>query len=856
VGRNKTPRETEPAAEIKEFLHEKGDITEIENVLIILEDSFRTVAAFEDSVEQEYELIKEAKRLDIPLESYRRMFETYQSNRAAKTFNSPLLKPIKLFDRRLGDIVKWCENLSIYSLATVIGQFTLLAAMGAYFLEGPQRQQQAIGAAREEIRDQKDVQYSQSRIDAIQSLNEMCESLLGEQLVKANLEGIQLNKCNKFQLSRETFAQWPPQLFKHEGFNLSQSNLAGANLKGANLEGANLEGANLEGANLEGVNLKGANLKGANLKGANLRIAHLEQADLESANLDGSFMSRINLRDANLTKASIVHAVLLWSNLAGAKLIQVNLEHTNLSRSNLQGAILYKANLKGALLRYADLRNGTIMIGAELEDADLKRAKFWSADQLERAYNWEKATKDSNWEAKIANPGMDTYKIGFLIPNDASSHKLYQQGIEKYAKEHQNIEVIPLKTGDSPQAEAEGIRQLLAQDVDAIVLRPRDLQKSATAIFSAYISGVVTINVGDCLPPEAQNVVFACYESDSSKMGYDIGKYMGSWAKKELTGQVVNIGFVDGADSTRYFPYLQGFLAGIKDTGIRWNYTASTNAKSPEDLEKVKAMLRNNPNINVLWGVNQTTTTLAIRAVKELGLSEKVNVFGIVPLTRNFANQLLNPKEPLQSIVDQSPSNVGYEATKHAIAVIEGKVKREYDYKPLPHHLFTQSDQKPVRKLLDSTLDLENNNLKPARLLKNLPPHILSEVPSSLDFTKALMLPAITDKETLDQLQGQLQKKTAQNWQTLVNSKANQTVVSLTDNLVYRVLVKKNGTVTSAEGLDELSRSLLKTTPLANLLSQQATNLSNQEIQPVAELQVVFFPNGVVEVKWGKIFVP
>jgi hypothetical protein len=118
------------------------------------------------------------------------------------------------------------------------------------------------------------------------------------------------------------------------------------------------------------------------------------------------------------------------------------------------------------------------------------------------------------------------------------------------------------------------------------------------------------------------------------------------------------------------------------------------------------------------------------------------------------------------------------------------------------------------------------------------------------------MLPAITDKETLDQLQGQLQKKTAQNWQTLVNSKANQTVVSLTDNLVYRVLVKKNGTVTSAEGLDELSRSLLKTTPLANLLSQQATNLSNQEIQPVAELQVVFFPNGVVEVKWGKIFVP
>ncbi|XWK86237.1 MAG: pentapeptide repeat-containing protein [Phormidium sp.] len=494
---------TTKVAEIKEFLKDEGDLSELENVLKTLDESFSTVAAFEDSVQQEYELIKEAKKLDIPVESYRRMFEAYQSNRSAKSFNSPLLKPIKFFDQRLGDVVKWCENLSIYSLATVIGQFTLLAAMGAYFLEAPQRQQQAISAARTEIRDQNDVEYSQSRIDAIQSLNEMCESILGEQLVKANLEGIQLNKCNKFQLSRETFAQWPPQFFRYEGFNLSQSNLAGANLKGANLEGANLEGANLEGANLEGANLKGANLKRANLKGANLPIANLEKADLESANLDGSFMSRINLRDANLTRASIVHSALLWSNLAGAKLIQTDLQNSNLSRANLQGAILYKANLHEALLRYADLRNGTIMIGADLEGANLKRAKFWSADQLRRAYNWEKAIKDQNWAGKIANSGIDSYKIGFLIPNDASFHKLYQQGIEKFAKEHQNVEVIPLKAGDDPQSEAQGIRQLLAQDVDAIVLRPRDPQKSVTAIFSAYASGVVTISIGDCLSPQA-----------------------------------------------------------------------------------------------------------------------------------------------------------------------------------------------------------------------------------------------------------------------------------------------------------------------------------------------------------------
>ncbi|MFB2896197.1 pentapeptide repeat-containing protein [Aerosakkonemataceae cyanobacterium BLCC-F50] len=854
MGINNKELERKKAAEIKDFLNESGDISELENVLISLDESFSIVAAFEDSVQQEYELIKEAKRLDIPVESYRRMFETYQSNSSAKTFNSPLLKPIKFFDQRLGDIVKWCENLSIYSLATVIGQFTLLAAMGAYFLEGPQRQQQAISAARAEIRAQNDVEYSQSRIDAIQSLNQMCESLLGEQLAKANLEGIEINKCYKFDLGQVSLAQWPPQLFKYEGFNLSQSNLAGANLKGANLAGINLEGSNLEGVNLAGANLKGANLKGANLKGANLRMANLEGANLESANLDGSFMSRINLQDANLTRASIVHSGMLWSNLAGAKLIQTNLQNSNLSRANLQGAILYKAKLDGALLRYADLRNGTIMIGADLEGADLKRAKFWSADQLRRAYNWEKAIKDQNWEAKIANSGIDSYKIGFLLPNDASFHKLYQQGIEKFAKEHQNVEVIPLKVADNPQGEAEGIRQLLAQDVDAIVLRPRDPQKSTTAILTAYIAGVVPITIGDCLSSEAKNVVFACYESDSYKMGYDISQYMGNWAKKELPGQAVNIGFVDGADSTRLFPYLQGFLAGIKNTGIRWNYTASTNATTAEE---VKTMLRDNPNINVLWGANELRTRLAIQAVKELGLSQKVKVFGIVPLTRDFANQLLNPKEPLQSIVDESHSAEGYQAAAHAIAVIEGKVSRVYQYQSFPYRLFTQSDQKPVKQLLDTTLDLDRNNLKPPLLLKDLPPQIPSQILSSLDFTKALILPAITDKETLVQLQKQLQTEISQTWQTLINSKANSTVTNLTDDLVYRVLVNKNGIVMSYEPLNEVSRSLAATTPLAKLLPEQTNNQpNNTDVQPVAELKVVFSPKGTVEVKWGQTFVP
>jgi uncharacterized protein YjbI with pentapeptide repeats/ABC-type sugar transport system substrate-binding protein len=843
---------------------QKTEISEIESVLSNLDSSFGRVAAIPDPVKREYELVKEAKKLDIPIESYRRMFETYYLERFSPENKFSWRRPLHFLDQRLGEFVKWCEHLSLFSLATVIGQFTLLAAMGAYFLEAPQRQQQVIDTARQEIRNQKDMEYSQSRVESIESLNKFCESISGEQAPQANLEGIQLNQCYKFQLGLATFSQWPPQFYRYEGFNLSQMNLAGANLKGANLEGANLEGANLEGANLEGANLKGANLKSANLKGAILRVANLEGANLEEANLDSSRLSRAYLKNANLTKASIINARLLWASLQGAKLTEANLQDTNLNCANLQEADLYKANLKGASLRYADLSNGAIMIGAEVERADFKQAKFSSPDQVKRTYNWEAALKDNDWEAKIAKPGTDTYKVGFLIPNDNLIYKLYQQGIERAAKENKQIDFLPLKTGESVEDEAQGIKQLLAQGADVIVIRPLDPEKSVPAILNASVSGVVIVNIGDCLPKESQKIVFACYESDSLQMGYDLGKYMGTWAKeqKQSQGQPVNVGLVDGADSTRVYPYFQGLLAGMKASGVRWNQTASTNAKTPEELGKVKEMLQKNPEINILWGGSEMTTELALKAVDELGLKKKVDVFGIVPLTRRLANKLLDPNESLQSIMDEAPSYAAHEATEHGIAVIERKVPSEYKHIVFKHRLLTQTDHKAVAKLSGDAYDLEKNHLKKAAALLSKGNTIPSQIPSSLKSSDASMLPAITNKAAIDKLQEEFQKLLLQNWQTSTTQEENQTSATVKDDLVYRVLVTQKQAIAAYEPVNKPALDLIQKTPLLKLTSKNKESDTNQlptEInkainEPVAEFKVTFTSNGKVEVKWGESF--
>jgi uncharacterized protein YjbI with pentapeptide repeats/ABC-type sugar transport system substrate-binding protein len=847
---------------------EQAEILELEGVSQNLEHSFKQVAAIEDPVKREYKILQEAKRLDIPPETYLRMWESHCIAKMSNINEYFWLNPLKFLDQRLGDFVHWCENVSLYSLATVIGQLTLLAAMGAYFIEAPQREKQVLDDARQEIRDQSRVEYSSSRIEAMKKLNKSCQSLLGESAPNAHLEGIELNKCYKFQLEWTSIAQWPPQFYKYEGFNLSRMDLSGANLSGANLEGVNLEKTNLEGANLERANLRGANLQGANLKGAVLGAANLEKADLEEANLDSSRMSLVYLKDANLSKASLINSRLVWANLEGANLNQANFQGSNLSRANLQGANLYKANFKAALLRYVDMRNETITIGTEFEGANLKRAKFWSVDQLKRSYNWDKAAKDKNWEAETIKDTPDNYKIGFIVPNDNATYKLYQQGLERLAKENKQVEIIPIKTGETVQEEAQGIKQLLSQDIDAIIMRPLDPQKSVPGILQAYVSGVVVVNIGDCLPKAAQKVVFACYESDSFNMGYDLGQYIGSAALDNNRKQVkeLNVGLVDGADSTRLYPYLQGFFKGMKDANVKWTKTGTTDARTPKDVDKVKAMLKRHPKINVLWGGSEMTTEIALQAVKELGLEKKINVYGIVPLTLKFANMLLDPNQPLQSIVDESPSYEAHEAAAHAISVIERKISMEYKYVVFQHQLLSVNDQKKVNDLIGDALNLEKNSLKTPIPLQAGAILIPKQIPSSLDSSVANPLTAITDQKKIQKLQEDLQKLIFQNWQKSSKKESTETSANFDRDLVYRVLIDTDGGIVSYEPIDKLAVDLLSITPLPKLLSKPNDSKANDEAlllptklvisKPVTEFKVVFSPSGKVQVKWGESFLP
>ena len=632
----------------------------------------------------------------------------YQKLRVKK---STLLKPISLLDTKISDCVEWLQNISLIKLAAILSQSALLFAVVSYVITIPSRQKQEIQNARKVLREESSYEYSDSRIAALKVLNKGCKSNPGLKAVSANMANLTLSPCQSL-----SFTQGSLKVNKYS-MDLSYSNLTGANLSGANLAGINLQGSNLQGANLVNANLEGANLKDVNLEGANLARANLKKAILQNSNLDNSNLYGSDLQAADFSEANLVNMKALWANFHNAIFHRANLESANFNRANLRGADFYKANLENASLRFTDFGSTTNVIEAklnptnfretQLKGADLWGAKMWSIFQIKQAKNWQETNRMPNWEQQIKQARLPRLRIALLKPENADSiSDTYEFGMRRAA--NRRVEIWGISYPGGVKNEAKIIRQLIKDGMDGIILTPEDPVQSLDALKLARDAGVAITTVDFCFNPiDAEDLAIACYNTNSFQMGYDSGQYIAEWAQKNLQSKSVQIGLVDGAVYDRYYPYLQGVLKAINHSGIPFQIVDSVSIAFGSDIIKVKKLLEDNPDVQILWGGSNIATEVTVAAVAESALKNKVKVFGILDLSRNKATKLLNPNSPLQLIIEQSSIQIGYEAVKTTISVLRKEIDgADYQVYPVKHRLLTQNDPDIVSDILnDSSLE-------------------------------------------------------------------------------------------------------------------------------------------------------
>ena len=368
-------------------------------------------------------------------------------------------------------------------------------------------------------------------------------------------------------------------------------------------------------------------------------------------------------------------------------------------------------------MRFTDFGSTTNVIEAklnptnfretQLKGADLWGAKMWSIFQIKQAKNWQETNRMPNWEQQIKQARLPRLRIALLKPENADSiSDTYEFGMRRAA--NRRVEIWGISYPGGVKNEAKIIRQLIKDGMDGIILTPEDPVQSLDALKLARDAGVAITTVNFCFNPiDAEDLAIACYNTNSFQMGYDSGQYIAEWAQKNLQSKSVQIGLVDGAVYDRYYPYLQGVLKAINHSGIPFQIVDSVSIAFGSDIIKVKKLLEDNPDVQILWGGSNIATEVTVAAVAESALKNKVKVFGILDLSRNKATKLLNPNSPLQLIIEQSSIQIGYEAVKTTISVLRKEIDgADYQVYPVKHRLLTQNDPDIVSDILnDSSLE-------------------------------------------------------------------------------------------------------------------------------------------------------
>lgn len=201
--------------------------------------------------------------------------------------------------------------------------FSILVALWLFFLETPDRNQQAQYEAWQVVDAAHGLKTSYARIQALEDLNEDHVPMKGLSAVEADLRNI----------------------------NLKGADLSNADLSGADLRGANLSNTNLSSANLSNTDFSNANLANARLTSSNLTDANFVEANLSNVDFVGAIITDTNFVRANLERAYFGDNSFIKTNLKDAIIKKTKFFGVeNLSSAQIQSALYWQEAIYDAAL--------------------------------------------------------------------------------------------------------------------------------------------------------------------------------------------------------------------------------------------------------------------------------------------------------------------------------------------------------------------------------------------------------------------------------------------------------------------------------------------------------------------------
>jgi fructose transport system substrate-binding protein len=245
-----------------------------------------------------------------------------------------------------------------------------------------------------------------------------------------------------------------------------------------------------------------------------------------------------------------------------------------------------------------------------------------------------------------------------------------QDAAKKY-----NVDLITAagKNDADNQSQVNAIEQMTTQGAKGILITPSDTKAIIPAVQKARQQGVTVIALDT--PTDPQSAVDALFATNNLKAGQLIGKYAKALADKEGIKPV--IGMLDLAPGItvgqlRHNGFLQGF--GIKDGDPSIVGAVDTLGEQAKGQTAMEQLLQKNPNINVIYSINEPSGFGAATALKAAGKKPSDFILVSVDGGCTAINKGIKPKV-IDATSQQYPSNMAAQGVKTIAAAARGGKK-------------------------------------------------------------------------------------------------------------------------------------------------------------------------------------
>lgn len=236
-----------------------------------------------------------------------------------------------------------------------------------------------------------------------------------------------------------------------------------------------------------------------------------------------------------------------------------------------------------------------------------------------------------------------------------------RNGAELAAKEY-GVE-ISIRGGEK-ETDYEGQNKLILEAIkekpDAIVLAAADYYKTCAAAKKVKENNIKLVLIDSKLK---DNIASSVISTENFQAGIKMGVIVQNLMKPESKVGIVS--YVK--ESSTAIEREEGIRTVLSSVSGQIADTVYCDSDYEKGVEVTKELLKNNPDITIIAGLNQYAAVGAGRAVIELGLEDKIKIIG-------FDNALEEIKYlesgVFEAIVIQKPFNMGYLGVENAVKLI------------------------------------------------------------------------------------------------------------------------------------------------------------------------------------------